>query len=87
MLGNVWEWVLDQYNSSYASVLSGGETLHGSPVYTEVTSNSWGVNGVFRGGFSWSSKVLYVRGGYRYGASMRSELGTALGFRLALSPA
>ena len=40
------------------------------------------LNGVFRGGFSWSSKVLYVRGGYRYGASMRSELGTALGFRL-----
>ena len=43
------------------------------------------MNGVFRGGFSWASKVLYVRGGYRYVESMRGIGGSALGFRLVVN--
>ena len=85
MLGNVWEWVLDQYNSSYASVLSGGETLHGSPVYTEVTSNSWSVNGVWRGGRDGLASNR-VRSGKRDVRTLQLSDG-ARGFRLALSPA
>ena len=91
MLGNVWEWVLDQYNSSYSSVLSGGETLHGSPVYTEVTSNSWGVNGVMRGGRYLENIMRYYRCAFRFqrdrGYRVDGQNPAQIGFRLALSPA
>ena len=63
MLGNVWEWVLDQYNASYAAVATAGETVHGSPVYTEVSSGSWGVNGVVRGGHWGTSSIVNCRSG------------------------
>ena len=88
MLGNVWEWVLDQYNASYAAVATAGETVHGSPVYTEVSSGSWGVNGVLMGGAN-SNAAMYVRcGGYRNADGTRWNAPTvARGFRLALSPA
>jgi len=88
MLGNVWEWVLDQYNASYAAVATAGETVHGSPVYTEVSSGSWGVNGVYRGNaYSTTFNSDFTRCGGHRRVRVRTNSSGGVGFRLALSPA
>jgi len=70
MLGNVWEWCQDWYDSGYYKK---------SPLQ-DLQGPQKGVDRVGRGG-SWSSNSLFVRSAYRYSRSPGYRDGN-LGFRL-----
>jgi formylglycine-generating enzyme required for sulfatase activity len=75
MSGNVWEWVEDDWHSSYDGAPTDGSAWVDSPRASRR---------VFRGG-GWSSVARYCRSARRdgNGPTRRSNRG---GFRLALSP-
>ena len=71
MLGNVWEWVEDCWNASYA----------GAPVDGRTWSTSDCSRRVFRGG-SWSNRPRSVRSAFRNGGRP-TDRSDNLGFRVA----
>jgi formylglycine-generating enzyme required for sulfatase activity len=71
MLGNVWEWVEDCWNDSYA----------GAPSDTNVWTAGECGRRVLRGG-SWYGKPWYVRSAVRY-KSVIDYSDDGFGFRIA----
>ena len=71
MLGNVWEWVADEYHNDY----------QGAPEDGSVWDDEAGGLRVIRGG-SWSGGARYCRSAYRYW-SPPGYRGNYLGFRPA----
>jgi formylglycine-generating enzyme required for sulfatase activity len=72
MAGNVWEWVLDWYDSSYYGKCSG--------FYHDPANLEKGTHRVYRGG-GWDIYGHGLRSAFRYGDSPENRYG-GLGFRL-----
>jgi len=79
MSGNVWEWTLDEYHSSYTGAPSDGSVWGDLPTCNQVCDTG-SAGRVFRGG-SWGDDAAYLRVAFRgnYSPAYRAYF---LGFRL-----
>ena len=75
MLGNVWEWCADYYDTNYGHGLS----MHSAVI--DPRGPAEGTNRVLRGG-SWSGYARFVRAALR-DVYVPSNRGSIIGFRLA----
>ena len=76
--GNLYEWVLDEYESSYR-----GAPTDGSPRCRSANCSANDANRVIRGGY-WNRSASYLRAAYR-GHNSPSGQVNYVGFRLARS--
>jgi len=80
MSGNVWEWVLDEYSSSYEGAPKDGSKARGSVPSCGQMCDKGSARRVTRGG-SWYYNAAYVRVAHRYYNSPDNR-DNRLGFRL-----
>ena len=79
MSGNVWEWTLDKYHSSYTGAPSDGSVWGDLPICNQMCDTG-SAGRVFRGG-SWVNFAVNLRVAYRFYYSPGNR-NVNLGFRL-----
>ena len=82
MSGNVWEWTLDEWHSSYSGAPNNGDQAWGSTPTCGTRCDTGSSRRVFRGG-GWISDARRLRVAFRLGITPGLRDRTLVGFRPA----